>query len=142
MTQAKVGDTVRVHYTGRLKDGTEFDSSEGNEPLEFVIGQGDVIPGFENAVVGMEEGETKTEKITPEQAFGPFRDEMVQEIERSEFAADFELEVGQHLRVSQPDMEPIMLTVVDLSDEMVTVDANHPLAGKEVEFDIELVSVG
>lgn len=141
MAEAKQGDTVKVHYTGKLDDGTVFDTSAEREPLQFTIGQGQIIPGFEEAVVGMSEGESKTTQIPSDAAYGPHRDEMIVEVERSQFPPNLDPEVGQQLQIRQPDGQAIVVTVTDLSDESATLDANHPLAGKDLTFDIELVQV-
>jgi peptidylprolyl isomerase len=141
MAEAKQGDTVKVHYTGKLNDGTVFDTSAEREPLQFTIGQGQIIPGFEEAVVGMSEGDSKTTQIPSDAAYGPHRDEMIVEVERSQFPPNLDPEVGQQLQIRQPDGQAIVVTVTDLSDESATLDANHPLAGKDLTFDIELVQV-
>ncbi len=141
MSKAKNGDMVKVHYEGKLDDGSVFDSSRDHDPLQFEMGKGQVIPGFEEAIVGMTEGDSKTVKIPSEKAYGPVREEMVQTIDRSQIPPDIELEVGQQLRVTGPQGEPAIVKVVDLSDCSVTLDGNHPLAGKELTFNIELVEV-
>jgi peptidylprolyl isomerase len=138
---AKPGDTVTVHYTGRLEDGTVFDSSEGKDPLEFTIGEGQIIPGFEQGVLGMESGQFKTVNIPAEDAYGPYDPELVTEVERSQFPPDLELEVGVQVQGSQPDGRVAIFTVKELTDTTVTLDANHRLAGKDLIFDIEMVSV-
>ena len=141
MAEAKTQDKVRVHYTGKLEDGTVFDSSREREPLEFTIGEERLIPGFEKAVVGMQPGETKIENIAATEAYGPFRDELVQELSRKEFPEDMTVSQGQRFEARTSNGQPLMLTVVDVSDEKVTVDANHPLAGKDLTFEIELVEI-
>ncbi len=141
MDQVSQGDTVRVHYTGKLSDGTVFDSSEQRGPIEFTIGSGQIIPGFEEAVLGMAPGETKSASIPSDKAYGPFRDDMVQELPREEFPDSVEVEVGRTYQVQRPDAPPMLITVVDMTEENVTVDANHPLAGKDLEFDLELVEI-
>ncbi len=141
MAQAKYGDTVMVHYTGKLSDGTIFDDSTNRDPLQFTIGEGEIIPGFEQAVVGMNPGESKTEKIPVEQAYGPHRSEMVLEVDRNQMPPELQLEAGQQLQI-QPapgQMMPVVVTYV--SDEKVTLDANHPLAGEDLVFDIQLVEI-
>ncbi|MCL6435877.1 MAG: peptidylprolyl isomerase [Leptolyngbyaceae cyanobacterium HOT.MB2.61] len=142
MAQAKHGDTVKVHYTGKLDDGTVFDSSTNREPLEFTIGAGNIIPGFEKAVVGMAQGESKTEVIPTEQAYGPYMEEMVVTIDRQQMPAEIEPEVGQQLHIQQPDGQLLPVMVTDVSDSTVTLDANHPLAGENLTFDIQLVEIG
>ncbi len=141
MTQAKNGDSVKVHYTGKLNDGTVFDSSEGREPLEFTLGEGQVIPGFESAVVGMNTGETKTTEIPSDEAYGPHHPEMVLVVPRSQFPPDIKPEVGDQLQLSQTNGESFVVSVTDVTPEAVTLDANHPLAGKDLTFDIKLVDV-
>ncbi len=142
MTQAKSGDNVKVHYTGKLDDGTVFDSSVEREPLEFSLGSGNVIPGFEEAIVGMAPGESKTTKIPPEQAYGPQREELVITVEKEQIPTDLSVAVGQQLQISQNNGQVIPVIVTDVSDSKVTLDANHPLAGEQLTFDIELVEVG
>ena len=141
MTQAKQGDNVTIHYTGKLEDGTVFDSSRDSDPLQFSIGGGQVIPGFEAAVVGMAPGESKTETIGAEQAYGPRRTEMVMQVERNQIPDDIPLDVGQQLQLRGPEGQMVPVLVTDLSDENVTLDANHPLAGENLTFDIELVDI-
>jgi len=138
MSQVKDGDTVKVHYTGTLNDGTVFDSSEGRDPLEFTLGQGQLIPGFEKTVLGMASGESRTVTIPAEEAYGPYRDEMVLAVPRSQFPADMKPELGMQLQVGQDDGQGMVVTITGLSDEEVTLDANHPLAGKELTFTIQL----
>lgn len=142
MAQANQGDTVKVHYTGRLDDGTVFDTSSGREPLEFTIGTGQIIAGFEEAVVGMNTGESKTTMIPADAAYGPHRDELVLEVDRNQFPPHLDPQVDQQLQIRQGDNQTIIVTVTDVSDASVTLDANHPLAGKDLTFDIELVAVG
>ncbi|MDM9384264.1 peptidylprolyl isomerase [Chlorogloeopsis sp. ULAP01] len=141
MIQAKTGDTVKVHYTGKLDDGTVFDSSSGRDPLQFSIGEGIVIPGFEEAVVGMSPGESKTTNISAEQAYGPYRPELVMIVERQRIPTDVALEVGQLLQISQSSGQAIPVVVTNVSEAEVTLDANHPLAGQELIFDIQLVEI-
>ena len=143
MSEAKQGDTVKVHYTGRLDDGSEFDSSLERQPLEFVIGQGQIIPGFEQAVVGMNQGDTKTVEIAPEQAYGPRHDEAIQQIPKSALPESIQesLQLGMQLQANDPTGRPLMLTVTDIAEENITVDANHPLAGQALTFDLELVEI-
>ncbi len=141
MGQAKSGDQVRVHYTGKLKDGTVFDSSEGREPLEFTLGEGQVIPGFESAVEGMNTGETKTTQIPSEEAYGPHYQEMVLVVPRNQFPPDVDPKIGDQLQLRQPNGQSFVVNVTDVTPEAVTLDANHPLAGKDLTFDIELVEI-
>lgn len=141
MVQAQPGDTVKIHYIGKLEDGTVFDSSVDGEPLEFTLNGGQVIPGFEKAVVGMSIGETKTETIPMEQAYGPYRGEMVLEVERQNMPSDFEPAIGQQLQVQQTDGQNIPVVVTAVTDSTVQLDANHPLAGEDLTFDIQLVEI-
>jgi peptidylprolyl isomerase len=138
---AKEGDTVKINYTGTLEDGSEFDSSRDREPLEFTIGSGQVIPGFNDAVIGMKVGEKKTITIPPEEAYGPHNEQMVITIPRSQFPPDMELTVGQQIQSQQPGGRIMRATVLELSPDSVKIDANHPLAGKTLTFDIELVEI-
>jgi peptidylprolyl isomerase len=141
MAQAKEGDTVRVHYTGRLDDGAEFDSSRGRDPLEFTIGEEEVISGFEQAVVGMNAGDEKTTTIAADDAYGPRDEKKVMVVDRDELPEDMPVKVNDRLRVRQPDGETFVVTVTDVSDATVTLDANHPLAGRDLTFDIQLVEI-
>jgi FKBP-type peptidyl-prolyl cis-trans isomerase 2 len=141
VAQVKLGDTVKVHYTGKLADDTVFDSSLNSEPIEFTIGAGQVIPGFEQAVVGMGVGEMKTTIIPAEQAYGPHEPDMVMEVDRDEFPPDLQLNVGQRLRVSQVDGQDVVVAVTGISGSQVTLDANHPLAGKDLTFDVQVVAI-
>jgi peptidylprolyl isomerase len=141
MAQAKQGDTVNVHYTGKFDDGTVFDSSSNRDPLEFTLGEGQVIPGFENGIMGMTLGDTKTIETPAEEAYGPHYSEMVIVVDRNEFPPDLHPDVGDQLQLQQPDGEMVMVTVTDADDESVTLDGNHPLAGKALTFDIELVGI-
>jgi peptidylprolyl isomerase len=138
---AKHGDTVKVHYTGKLEDGTVFDSSTDRDPLEFTIGEGLVIPGFERAVIGMNPGDSRTELIPNEQAYGPHLEEMVVVIDRQQMPAEIAPSIGQQLEVQQPSGQVIPVVITELSDEAVTLDANHPLAGEDLTFDIQLVEI-
>jgi peptidylprolyl isomerase len=142
MAQAQNGDTVKVHYTGKLSDDTVFDSSESRDPLEFTIGSGQIIPGFEQAVIGMQPGESKTATIPADQAYGPYQEDLLIEVERSQFPADVTPEVGQQFQIRQADGQATVVTVADVSGPQVTLDANHPLAGQDLTFDIELVEIG
>jgi FKBP-type peptidyl-prolyl cis-trans isomerase 2 len=142
MEKAKNGDLVKVHYTGKLEDGTVFDSSADRDPLEFTLGQGEVIAGFEEAVVGMSPGETRTADVDAGKAYGPRREEMVVEVDRTQFPDHLDPQVGQHLEIRQQAGECVMVTVVGVSESRVTLDANHPLAGKALRFEIQLVDIG
>jgi peptidylprolyl isomerase len=141
MAQATAGDTVKVDYTGRFEDGTVFDSSENREPLEFTIGEGQVIPGFEQGVEGMSPGEEKTITISADDAYGPHHEELVMVVDRGEFPPDMELSVGDVLQLRQPDGGVALARVTDLDDSNATIDANHPLAGKDLIFDVKLDSI-
>jgi len=139
--QAKTGDTVRVHYTGTLGDGRVFDSSEGRDPLEFTLGSGQVIPGFDDAVTGMSPGDVRTVTIPSTEAYGARRDEMVVMVPRSQFPDDLEPAIGQQLQVSQ-EGQTFVVTVTEVTGEAVTLDANHPLAGQDLTFELQLVDIG
>jgi peptidylprolyl isomerase len=141
MTQAKQGDTVSVHYTGKLDDGTVFDSSEGGSPLEFAIGSGNVIPGFEQAVLGMSPGEAKTTTIPSDEAYGPYYEERVLVVERQQIPADLPVDIGAQLQIQQQGGMVIPVVVTDITDTEVTLDANHPLAGEDLTFEIRLVGI-
>jgi FKBP-type peptidyl-prolyl cis-trans isomerase 2 len=130
-----------VHYTGTLDDGATFDSSHGSEPLEFEIGGGQVIPGFEQAVLGMKVGESKKVRIPEAQAYGPHKAEMVVESERAQFEEGLKPEVGQQFQTELDDGQPVLLTVVEVDGEKIILDANHPMAGKDLNFEIELVEI-
>ncbi|MDG2341364.1 MAG: FKBP-type peptidyl-prolyl cis-trans isomerase, partial [Paracoccaceae bacterium] len=140
MTQAKSGDTVRIHYTGTLDDGSVFDSSEGREPLEFTLGSGQVIAGFDSGVTGMAIGDKKTVNIPCVDAYGELHPEARQDIPRDSVPADIPLEIGTQLQMEGADGQVMMVTVAVVTDEAVTLDANHPLAGKDLTFALELVS--
>jgi peptidylprolyl isomerase len=140
--QAKTGDTVKVHYTGKLADGTVFDSSVGSEPYEFTLGQGQTISGFEQAVIGMKVGETKTVTIPVDEAYGPRRDDMIFEVGRDELPASINPEVGMQLQMNQGNGGIMIVTITEVSEKTVKIDANHPLAGQDLTFDIELVEIG
>jgi len=141
MAKAKNGDTVKVHYTGKLEDGTVFDSSGSREPLEFTIGEGTVIPGFEQAVVGMSPGDSKSEKIPADQAFGPYREELVVDIDRERIPEGVDPKVGKRLRVQKTDGRITEVLVTGITESKVTLDANHPLAQNDLIFDIELLEI-
>ena len=142
MGQAKHGDTVMVHYRGKLQDGSVFDDSFDREPLQFTIGGGQVIPGLEEAVVGMNPGDSKTAEVPLEEGFGPYREDMVVVVDKSQFAhLDEEPTVGERVPIPQPNGPPIEVTVANVTESEVTVDANHPLAGEDLTFDIELIDI-
>ncbi len=141
MAKVKNGDTVKVHYTGKLADGTVFDTSDENKPMEFVVGDGKVIEGFDTAVVGMEPGESKTVQIPAEQAYGPRQDKMVMVVDRKNVPPNIEPKVDQMLQVRHNDGTTFMVRVTDVSEKSLTLDANHPLAGKDLTFDILLAEI-
>ena len=138
---AKAGDTVQVHYTGKLDDGSVFDSSAGRDPLEFTVGAGQVIPGFEQAVEGMAVGQTKTVTIPSAEAYGERVAEAVLQVPREQLPPDLEPEVGQQLVMQSRDGRQIPIVVVEVTEDSITIDANHPLAGRDLTFEIELVAV-
>ncbi|MDC0738762.1 peptidylprolyl isomerase [Cognatishimia sp. SS12] len=141
MTAAKAGDKVQIHYTGTLDDGSVFDSSEGRDPLEFQLGSGQVIPGFDTGVTGMEVGEKKTINIPCEEAYGPVNEAMVQDVPRGQIPAEIPLSEGLMLQMQGPDGQVLPVQVKKFDDETVTLDANHALAGKDLTFALELVSI-
>ncbi|MFN8597962.1 MAG: peptidylprolyl isomerase [Anaerolineae bacterium] len=141
MSQAKTGDTVRVHYTGKLDDGTVFDSSVGSDPIEFVIGDHQVIPGFEDGVTGMAVGEAKTVTIPFAQAYGAYDESLLLEVPRAQFPPHITPEVGEALQLRQPDGDVVTVVISNVSDEAVTLDANHPLAGEDLTFDLQLAEI-
>ena len=138
---ANDGDTVRVHYTGTLEDGTIFDSSRERDPLEFTLGEGQLIPGFEEAVKGMQVGQVKTAAIPVEEAYGPHRDELVMVVERDQLPEGMEPGIGERLQMQQAEGRAAVVVVTDVSETSITIDANHPLAGKDLTFEIELVEI-
>ena len=142
MTEAKNNDTVQVHYTGKLDDGTVFDSSQGRDPLQFTLGTGQVIPGFEDAVVGMGVGDTKTVRIPPDQAYGERRDDLVLDVALEQFPPDATPEIGQQYQLRTQSGQPVPATVAEVNDTHAKLDANHPLAGQALNFDLELVAIG
>ncbi|HUV30403.1 MAG TPA: peptidylprolyl isomerase [Acidobacteriota bacterium] len=141
MNKAKAGDTVKVHYTGKLEDGTVFDSSSGGDPLEFTIGQGRIIPGFENGIVGMVKDDKKTITTTSEEAYGSRREELMTTFDRSQLSDEIDPAVGMRLRMKKSDGGTIDVVVVDCNEKSVTIDANYPLAGKTLIFDVQLIEI-
>lgn len=139
---AQAGDTVRIHYTGTLSDGTVFDSSEGRDPLEFTLGSGQVIKGFDDGVTGMAVGEKKSINIPCDDAYGPINPAMMQDVPRSQIPDEIPLELGLMLQMQGPDGHVLPVKVVNLTDDSVTLDANHELAGKDLTFALELVAIG
>lgn len=141
MSHVKAGDTVAIHYTGTLLDGTVFDSSEGRDPLEFEVGSGMIIPGLDVALPGMTVGEKKIVKIACVDAYGPLNPEMRQAIPREGIPDDIPLEVGTQLQMQTAEGQALPVMVVELNEATVTLDANHPLAGKDLQFDFEVVRI-
>ncbi|MHC4131267.1 MAG: FKBP-type peptidyl-prolyl cis-trans isomerase [Planctomycetota bacterium] len=141
MAEAKSGNVVKVHYTGKLNDGKIFDSSTAREPIKFTIGENKVIPAFEEAIIGMEIGNSKTIKIPAEQAYGNYDEALIRTLSRKVFPKDMEPEVGQRLTAKQADGRAIHVKVTEVSESDVKIDANHPLAGEELTFDIELLEI-
>jgi len=142
MSQVKQGDTVKIHYTGRLEDGTVFDSSvTRDEPIEFKVGDGRLLPEFETGVIGMTSGDTKTISISHENAYGAYRDDMVITVERDQIPDNLELETGQQLQLVREGGQPIAVSVKAIAEATVTLDANHPLAGEDLIFDLQLMEI-
>ena len=141
MSQIKSGDTVRIHYTGTLSDGSTFDSSAGRDPLEFTVGSGQIIPGLDKALPGMEVGEKKKVDVPVDQAYGPADPSAQQQVPRADIPDDIPLDVGTMLQVQTPDGQALQVRVAEVTEEKVTLDANHPLAGQDLVFDIEVVSI-
>lgn len=141
MTKIKDGNEVKVHYTGKLNDGTVFDSSEGREPLAFTIGKGMMIPGFEKGVMGMELNEEKTLTIQPEDAYGPVREDMVADIPADQLPPEIKPEVGMELMSQTPDGQQLVVKIKEVKEGSVIIDANHVLAGKELTFDVKIVEI-
>src|SRR5690625_530812 len=142
MQVVKNGDTVKVHYQGKLRSGETFDSSEGRDPLEFKVGSGNVISGFDNGVLDMKPGEKKTLEIPVDQAYGPRNDELILEFPNEKLPSDLKPEQGMQLQLSSQDGQVYPVVVTEVKDEGVVLDANHPLAGEDLVFDIELVEIG
>lgn len=140
MTEIKDGDTVRIHYTGTLTDGTTFDSSIGRAPLEFVVGAGHIIKGLDAAIPGMHAGDKKTVSIACADAYGPINPAMHQGVPRDAIPDEIELEVGMQLQMQTPQGQPMPVTVTELKEDEVMLDANHPLAGRDLVFEVEVVS--
>ncbi|UWR27182.1 peptidylprolyl isomerase [Sulfitobacter sp. S223] len=141
MAEVKAGDTVHLHYTGTLLDGTTFDSSEGRDPLQFTVGSGQIIPGLDVAIPGMQVGDKKVVSIGADDAYGQVNPDMRQAVPREGIPAEIPLEVGLQLQMQTPDGQAMPVTVVEVDEATVTLDANHPLAGKDLQFDIELVKI-
>jgi peptidylprolyl isomerase len=141
MTHAASGDTVLFHYTGSLNDGTVFDSSSGREPLRVTLGSGQVIRGVDEALIGMAPGEEKSVTLGADEAYGPRRPELLHEVQREAIPPEVDLEVGKQLEGRDTAGQRLRLTVVDVADATVMLDANHPLAGQDLKFDLELVQI-
>ncbi|MAS13667.1 MULTISPECIES: FKBP-type peptidyl-prolyl cis-trans isomerase [unclassified Nitratireductor] len=141
MSQVKSGDVVRIHYTGKLADGTQFDSSAGREPLEFKVGSGQIISGLDRQIQGMKQGESGTLNIPAAEAYGARDENQVQAVPRSALPPELDVKVGSNLQATTQDGNQISLTVVGVGDDEITVDANHPLAGHDLIFDIEVVEI-
>lgn len=141
MAQVQDGDTVKVHYTGKLEDGTVFDTTANRDPIQFRIGEGQVIPRFEQAMSGMEPGESKTVEVPADEAYGPHHEELVLMVDRNVFPEDAQPEVGLQFEVRQTDSPPIVAMVTDVTESNATLDANHPLAGKDLIFDVQLLEI-
>ena len=141
LSKAKDGDTVKVHYTGTLENGEVFDTSKEREPLEFQLGQGQLIPGFEEAVKNMEVGEKTTVEISSDEAYGELREDLVINVPKDQLPDDVTPQVGMQLQVNQQNGQPIPVRITEIGDENLTLDANHPLAGEDLKFEIELLEV-
>ena len=142
MSQAEIGQTVRVHYKGTLDDGSQFDSSyDRGEPLEFTLGIDSMIPGFRDAVIGMSAGEAKTVRIPADEAYGQHNKDLIRDFPRNEFPPHIELEVGLVLSADSPDGQRIHFKIIALDEEKASLDGNHPLAGQDLTFEIELMEI-
>jgi peptidylprolyl isomerase len=141
MSKVQFGNTVKVNYSVRLDDGTVVDSTKDHGPFTFTVGLGAAIPGFEKEIMEMSAGESKTVRVSVEDAYGPYYKELIKEVERDKFPADFKFEVGQHLEIPTEDGQANLVTVIQVSDKTVIFDTNHPLAGKELTIDIELLEI-
>ncbi|NVK05365.1 MAG: peptidylprolyl isomerase [Flavobacteriia bacterium] len=141
MSTVKANDTVRVHYTGKLNDGEIFDSSVDRDPLQFTVGAGQMIPGFDKAVEGMELNEKKTVTLAPADAYGDVNKDLFHKVERTQLPEDLKPEVGQMLVAGSPDGREMQVRVAEVADDAITIDANHPLAGRDLTFDIQLVEI-
>lgn len=141
MSQVKENDTVKVHYTGKLTDGQVFDTSEGKEPVEFTLGKGQLIPGFEKGLLDMKVNEKKTITIPKEEAYGDPREDLIQEVEKNQLPQEIQPEVGMGLVSRTPDGREMNLVVAEVKEETIVVDGNHPLAGKDLVFDLEVVEI-
>ena len=142
MSTAKNGDTVKIHYTGTLADGTKFDSSEGRDPLSFQLGAGPIIPGLEKEIAGMAVGDQKTVTVAADEAYGERDPRQGQQVPRNALPPDLEPQVGMQLQAQTPNGVPVQLIVVEVAEDTITVDANHPLAGHDLIFAVEMVEIG
>ncbi len=141
MAQAKRGDTVKIHYTGKLEDATTFETSAEHDPLQFTLGEDKMIPGFEQAVIGMKPGESKTVEVPADKAYGPYRKELTIEVDRDKIPPNLKAKVGHPLRIRLADGKTAMVKVIELSESTITLDGNHPLAGQDLTFDIQLLEI-
>lgn len=142
MAEVKAGDTVHIHYTGTLNDGTTFDSSEGRDPLSFEVGSGEIIAGLDSALPGMTEGDKKTVNISADEAYGPVNPEARQPVPRADIPDHIPLDLGTQLQVETAQGQTMPVTITEVTEDTVVLDANHPLAGQDLNFDIELVKIG
>ncbi|MEX0608250.1 MAG: peptidylprolyl isomerase [Balneolaceae bacterium] len=141
MATVQKGNIVKVHYTGRLSDGSIFDSSVTRDPLQVTLGEGQLIPGFEDALIGMNVGDKTTTEIPAAEAYGDRRDDLEVNIEKSQLPEDIDPEVGMQLQLNQPNGQPVPVQITKVEDENIVIDANHPLAGKDLSFDIEVIDI-
>jgi peptidylprolyl isomerase len=141
MANAKTGDKVKVHFTGSLEDGTVFGSTMNEEPFEFIIGEKNMLPGFENAVIGMQKQDIKTITLPPEEAYGPHKKELVHVMDRSSFPREINLEIGKRLQIRTQDKKYTVVTIKNLTEDNIVIDENDPLAGKTLTFKIKLVDI-
>lgn len=141
MAQAATGDNVKVHYKGSLDDGSVFDSSEGREPLAFQVGSGQVIKGFDDAVTGLEVGQSRTVRMPPEEAYGPVQEGLVVEVPKDELPEGMPMEIGMQLQAQNPDGQMVVLSLVEFKENTVMLDGNHELAGQALTFEVELVEI-
>jgi peptidylprolyl isomerase len=141
MAEAKLGDTVKIHFTGKLQDETVIETSKDRDPLEFKIGDGNVIPGLEQGVIGMAAGDKKTIAVSPEEGFGQQQEDLVVDLKKSEFPEDVEFAVGAYLNIETSDSKEFKAKVVEIKEDTVTLDANHPLAGITINYDVELLEI-
>ncbi|MGG7643374.1 FKBP-type peptidyl-prolyl cis-trans isomerase [Rhodovulum sp. YNF3179] len=141
MTQAKPGDKVRIHYTGTLSDGSTFDSSEGRDPLEFTVGSGEIIPGLDKEVEGMAVGEAKSVTVAAAEAYGDHDPGRTQAVPRDQVPEHIPLDIGTQLQLQTPDGQAVAVSVAEVTEDEVVLDANHPLAGKDLNFAVELVEI-